>query len=155
MAKKTQGTALYFIDPSAPGVVVLVGCPTSISGITAARDQIETTCLGDAARTYIPGLATPGTATFTINFDPSDASHVLLHSLYVAGTTVDWALGWSDGTAPPTADSNGFVLPTTRSWITFDGFPSDVPFDFTLNAVVASNISVQMSGFPVLTPKST
>jgi len=38
MAKKTQGTTLYFIDPAAPTVVETVGCVTAISGITAARD---------------------------------------------------------------------------------------------------------------------
>ena len=127
---------------------------TAISGITAARDQIETTCLSSAARTYESGLATPGTAQFTINFDPSDASHVLLHELYVAGTTLEWAVGWSDGVAAPTALAGAFVLPSTRSFVQFDGFPSDVPFDFSLNAVVTSTISVQLSGFPVLTPKA-
>ena len=127
---------------------------TAISGITAARDQIETTCLSSAARTYEAGLATPGTAQFTINFDPADDSHVLLHDLYVAGTTLEWTVGWSDGTAPPTAVAGAFVLPNTRSWVSFDGFPSDVPFDFGLNSVVTSTISVQMSGFPSLTPKT-
>ena len=155
MAVKTQGTELWFLDPST-GDPVKVGCVTSISGLTAARDQIETTCLDSAARTYEAGMATPGAATFGINFDPSDASHVRLHELYVAGTKVDWALGWSDGTADPTGDSSGFTLPlpTTRTWITFNGYVSDLPFDFALNAVVASTVSVQVSDFPVLHPKT-
>lgn len=153
MAVKTQGTELYFLDPDT-GTVVEVGCVTTITGLTAARDQIETTCLGSTARTYEAGMATPGAASFTINADPNDPSHVRLHELYVAGTKVDWALGWSDGTAVPTVDSNGLVLPPTRSWIGFNGYVSDFPFDFALNAVVASNISVQVSDFPVWTPKA-
>jgi hypothetical protein len=150
---KTQGTELYFLDPDAG--IVKVGCVTTISGLTAARDQIETTCLDSEARTYEAGMATPGTATFGINFDPNDASHVRLHELYRAGTKFDWALGWSDGTAPPTEDTGGNInTPSTRTWIVFNGYVADLPFDFTLNAVVASTVSVQVSDFPVLVPKA-
>lgn len=152
MAIKTQGTQLFFIDPEDFSVVT-VGCVTSITGLTAARDQIETTCLDSAARTYEAGMATPGAAQFSINFDTSDASHNRLHELYVAGTKVDWALGWSDGTAAPTSDSTAFTLPTTRSWIEFNGYISDLPFDFALNTVVTSNVAIQVSDFPVLHAK--
>ena len=153
MAKKTQGTELYFIDPDT-FTVSKVGCVTQLSGLTAGRDQIETTCLDSDAREYMAGMATPGAAQFTINFDPADASHVRLHELYVAGTTLDWALGWSDGTGiTPTSDSTAFDLPTTRTWITFEGYVSDLPFDFALNAVVSSQVSIQVSGFPTLVPK--
>jgi hypothetical protein len=154
MAVKTQGTMMYFIDP-ADDSVVKVGCITSVSGINAARDQIEVTCLDSQARIYEAGLGTPGAATFCINFDPQDASHERLHELYVAGDKLNWALGWSDGTAAPTADSNGeFVAPSSRSFILFNGYISDLPFDFALNAVVASSVSVQVSDFPTLVGKS-
>lgn len=152
MAIKTQGTELYFIDPDT-FAVTKVGCVTTITGLTAARDQIETTCLDSAARTYEAGMATPGAAQFGINFDTADASHVRLHELYVEGTKVDWALGWSDGTAVPTSDSTAFNLPTSRSWIEFNGYISDLPFDFALNTVVTSNVSIQVSDFPVLHAK--
>jgi hypothetical protein len=149
MALKTQGTQLYFIDPDTFAVTV-VGCVTALTGLTAARDQIETTCLDSTARTYVAGMATPGAAQFTINFDPSDSSHVRLHELYVEGLDLDFALGWSDGTAAPTSDSTAFTTPTTRTWILFSGFISDLPFDFALNTVVTSNVSIQVSGFPTL-----
>jgi hypothetical protein len=152
MALKTQGTQLYFIDPEDFSVVT-VGCVTALTGLTAARDQIETTCLDSTARTYVAGMATPGAAQFTINFDPTDDSHVRLHELYVEGTDLDFALGWSDGTAAPTSDSTAFTTPTTRTWILFSGFISDLPFDFALNTVVTSNVSVQVSGFPTLVAK--
>jgi hypothetical protein len=145
---------LYVIDPT--GCTVLtVGCVISIDGIDTTLEQIETTCLESAARTYEAGLATPGAASFQINFDPADASHVRLHELKVAGTTLEWAVGFSDGTAPPTVDSNcGFNLPTTRSWISFDGFMNSYPFSFALNAVVTSTVGIQISGEPVVTPKT-
>lgn len=154
MAIKTQGTELYFIDPDT-FAVTKVGCVTQITGLTAARDQIETTCLDSDARTYEAGMATPGAAQFGVNFDTGDASHVRLHQLYVDGVNIDWALGWSDGTGiAPTSDSTAFELPTTRSWLSFEGFIQDLPFDFALNAVVGSNVSIQVSGFPTLQAKA-
>ena len=151
---KTQGTQLYVIDPD-DNSVITVGCVTAINGISATRDQRETTCLDSAARTFSAGLANPGAATFTIQFNPADTSHVRIHELYTEGVDLQWALGWSDGTAAPSgASTDGFNLPTTRTWLQFDGFIQDLPFDFALNSDVTSNVSVQVSGFPVLTAKA-
>ena len=154
---KSQGTNLYTIDP-ADGSVIVVGCPTSIDGIDTSIEQIETTCLNSTARTYEAGLATPGAATFGINVDPKDASHLRLHQLKVAGTTLPWAVGWSESpdTAPTTEqDSAGewvFVTNAARSWILFDGFMNSFPFSFGLNAQVASTVGIQVSGEPELNP---
>ena len=157
---KTQGTNLYAIDP-ADGSVIVVGCPTSIDGIDTSIDQIETTCLNSPARTYEAGLATPGTATFGINVDPKDPSHKRLHDLKIAGTTLQWAVGWSEApdVEPTTAlDSAGeyvFVTPTSRSWILFEGFMNSFPFSFALNAQVTSTVGIQFSGEPELIPATT
>jgi hypothetical protein len=155
MAIKAQGTQLYTIDP-ANNELIIVDCVLSIDGIDTTIDQIETTCLEETARTYEAGLATPGTATFAINTDPSQPSHLRLHQLKTAGTVLEWALGWSDGTGiPPTIDSSGFVLPTTRSWIEFEGYMNSYPFSFAQNTMVNSTIGIQISGEPVLIPKTT
>ncbi len=156
MSKKTQGTELYYIDPDS-GLVVPVGCVTSIDGIDTSIDQIETTCLEDTTRTYESGLATPGSASFGISVDPDNAGHVRLHQLKVAGTSLKWALGWSDQTGtPPTVNSAGeFELPDTRSWLTFEGFMNSFPFNFALNAIVSSTVGIQVSGEPVLVPKAS
>lgn len=152
MAKRTKGTMLYVIVPAVgvtPAQLLRVGCVTNLTGISASRDQIETTCLESEARTYEAGMPTPGTATFTLNFDPEDSSHLAIHSLFRSGTKVDWAIGWSDGTDDPTLGSGDeFDLSDTRTWILFNGFVADVPFDFALNAVVTSNIGIQLSDFP-------
>lgn len=153
-AIKTQGTDLYAIDPD-DGTIIDVGCITSISGVDTSIEQVETTCLNDDARTYIAGLGTPGTATFGIQTDPQDPVHVRLLELKNAGTTMQWAIGWSDGeTAPTVGVDSDFDLPATRSWLTFEGYMNSYPFEFALNAVVTSNIGIQVSGDPVLVPKS-
>ncbi len=154
---KSQGTDLYAIDP-ADGSLIVVGCPTSIDGIDTTLEQLETTCLNSLARTYEAGLATPGTATFGINVDPKDPSHVRLHELKVAGENLQWAVGWSEspGTDPTTTqDSDGeyvFIPNDARSWILFEGFMNSYPFSFGLNAQVTSTVGIQVSGEPELIP---
>lgn len=157
---KTQGTNLYTIDP-ANGELIVVGCPTSIDGIDTSIDQIETTCLSDLARTYEAGLATPGTATFGINVDPKDPSHVRLHQLKIQGVTLPWAVGWSEAPdVEPTIeqDSDGeyvFVPNPARSWLLFEGFMNSFPFSFAQNSSVASTVGIQVSGEPELIPAGT
>lgn len=160
MAIRTAGTEMYTIDP-ANGSILVVGCVTNIDGIDTTVEQIETTCLEALARSYQAGLATPGTATFGINTDPQDASHVRLHQLKVAGAQLQWAIGWSDATGTPptpttnTAGDHVFTLPSNRSWIVFEGFMSSYPFTFALNAVVQSTVGIQISGEPAFIPAET
>ena len=167
MAHKTQGTELYVIDP-ADGTVINVGCVTTISGLDTTIEQIETTCLASGAREYVGGLATPGTANFTINTDDDDISHVRLHELKKSTATLRWAIGWrqedasgaliTPGAAPTViTDSNGeydFDLPEVRGWLLFDGFMNAFPFDFQQNAVVTSQVGIQVSGDPIWIPRS-
>lgn len=155
MAIKTQGTRLFTVDP-ANDTVIAVGCITSLDGIDTTQEQIETTCLEALARTYEAGLATPGQASFGINFDPQDATHTRLHELKKQGTTLPWAVGFSDGVEVlPTVDSAGnFELGTGRSWIKFEGFMTSFPFNFALNSVLQSTVAIQISGDPDLFKKS-
>lgn len=158
MALKTQGTELFLINPDATGgaEVVKVGCITSIDGVEATRDQLETTCLDSAARTYEPGMATPGQMTFGINFDPEDESHVLVYDLWKEGKKLEWAIGLSDGTAAPTVGTDDlFDLPTTRSFVVLhDAYVANVPLSLALNALVNAQVALQMSGFPDIMKKA-
>lgn len=150
---------MYLIDPS-DGTVLQPGCVTSIDGIDTSIEQVDVTCLEDLTRQFMAGLATPGSATFGIHSDPQDTTHVRLHAIKVAGLSVQWAVGWSDGKgiAPTvTTDSAGdkeFVLPATRSWLTFEGFMNAFPFNFAQNGVVDSTVGIQVSGEPIWTAKT-
>jgi hypothetical protein len=146
MALNTQGTNLYFIDPES-GTVKTVGCPTGISGISAPREEREVTCLEDVARAYEAGMLTPGSATINLNFDPQDPTHAMLHDLYKAGTSLIWGIGFSDGTNAPTVGSDDDMdFPDDRSFLRFEGYVSDYPFEFAIAANVTSGLSVRMSG---------
>lgn len=158
MSKLTQGTQVFFIDPEGSGPsVVEVECATSFNPGGSPADQIEDTCLAANDRSYKPGLRTPGQATATINADPENASHIRLHELSEENPspTLKWVVGWSDGpldadglpTSEPGIDSSGdFDLPDDRTWFVFEGYVADFPFDFQLNSVVTTNVSIQRSG---------
>ncbi|QXH44280.1 phage tail protein [Pseudomonas xanthosomatis] len=154
MSILTQGTQVFALMPplsgTGPFTVVEVECATAFNPGGAPKEQIEDTCLSSNERTYKPGLRTPGQASLTINADPNSASHVRLHQLSEANgdTTMKWAVGWSDGTAAPTLNTEGddFELPESRTWFVFEGYVADFPFDFAANAVVSTAVSIQRSG---------
>jgi hypothetical protein len=158
---RTAGTTLWFLDPDSGGcTAVQVGCPTSFTGLDSTIEQLETTCLESLARTYEAGLATPGTATFTISLDPQDYSHNRLLELKKAGETLKWAVLFPESQAVPTgaADTDGecdWALPTSRTAVTFEGFVNSYAFDFSLNAVIQVTIGIQVSGDPDMVPATT
>lgn len=153
-----QGSQLYFVDPDTKAVVK-VECPTGFTPGGAPADQLEDTCIDDTTKTFKKGLRTPGSATINLLADPKYASHIRLYELYALDTddnvNIPFAIGWSDGKdIPPTVDSNGeFVFPTTRTWLTFEGYISDFPFDFQTNTLVSTAMTVQVSGLSVWIPK--
>lgn len=151
MAVKTQGTQLYFIDElsSDSPSIVKVECATSISGLSNPREQIETTCLESDTREYEGGLSTPGQLSVTVNFDPSNESHIKLYQLWrVNAPNSKFAIGVGEPRdSDPTVGNDGeFDFPNDRDFVIFDGYVADVPLEFALNSVVTSTISVQVSG---------
>lgn len=157
MAKLTKGTQIYFIDPDTDLPVEVTGVTTFNPG-GAPADQIETTTLTDTAKTFMRGLRTPGQASMEINAEPTNAGHVRLHALSLDDTVeyLEWAIGWSDGTAAAATDSAGdYDLPTSRTWVQFNAYVADFPLDFSTNSVVKSAISLQRTGTSSLTIKST
>jgi len=157
MSVLTQGTQIYLVDPDDLSIVTVTGCTAFNPGGSPA-DQIEDTTLEELiARNYKKGLRTPGQASLTINADPQNASHIRLHELSEENVDrqVKFAVGWADGTAPPTADSDGdFVFPATRTWFSFSGQVTDFPLDFAMNSLVTTAATIQRSGGSVWTPKT-
>lgn len=162
MSILTQGTELFFIDPDADSTgdytVIKVGGVTAFNPGGTPADQIEDTTLDATTRTYKRGLRTPAQATVTLNFDPTDSSHVRLYALFSEDTdrTIEWAVGFSDAATDPTTSSSGlFTLPTDRTWFTFDGFVSDFPLDFAVNSVVSTQMTITRSGKGEITEATT
>ena len=155
MSVLAQGTHIYFIDPDTDEAV-RIECATSFNPGGNPADQLEEQCLEYFDRVYKPGLRTPGQATMGINPSPDNSSHLRLYELSQENPspTLQFAIGWSDGTDAPTVDSSGdFDLPATRTWFTFDGYVSDYPFDFQYNTFVSAQVTIQRSGPSAWTPK--
>lgn len=74
---------------------------------------------------------------------------------YTSAPTVGLTGGAGTGAAASAViDSDvDFILPTTRTWITFEGYMNSFPFSFALNDVVKSTVGIQVSGDPVFVPK--
>lgn len=155
MSQSSQGSKMWFIDPLTNDLVE-VDCPTAISIPAAAREQLDVTCLGDTARKYKAGLGNPATATFSVFFDTSSESHVLIEDLLLSGETTTWIVGLGDGTAAPTVDSAGVVtFPTTRSYYLFEGYVSDGPLTLEIAAENTVEFSIQMTGNRIPYRKTT
>ncbi len=145
MARKTQGTQLYTIDPDTDALITII-CALSIDGLGAPAEQIDVTCLESTVREYEQGLKSAGSLTFELNFDPQLAEHRRLKELYDDGSVLPWAIGLQGSTSAPTVVAGEFDLPTDRDFFTFDGYVSDVPISIQQNTTVKSTIAVQMSG---------
>lgn len=144
---KTQGTHLYFLNTLTTAALVKLSCPTGISGLGGARDQIDTTDLDVTDdRTYVAGLGNPGQVSVPFNLDPSDASHQVLFDLKESGKTLDWIICLSDGTAVPTLTVDEITPPTGRTSAEFKAFIQDVNIDMATNDIVKGTLTLQRSG---------
>jgi hypothetical protein len=147
---KTQGTELYFIDTlsSTVAAIVKLGCPTGITGLGGAVDQIEVTCLDTTDdKEYRSGLGNPGQVSVPFNFIPTDLSHQTLFDLKNASTITQWMIGFSDGTADPTLSmADAFVAPANRTCAEFTAYVADVNIDIATNEIVRGTLTLQRSG---------
>ncbi|WP_110685076.1 phage tail tube protein [Salinicola aestuarinus] len=161
MSILAQGTQVFMVRN---GKVTRIPGATAFNPAGNPRDQLDDTPLEETqSRRYKKGLGTPGAASLTVNADPSEPAHVELHDMANDGSEerVDWYVGWSDGpvdaegkpTAFPEVSGGTVTLPTTRTWYSFNGYVSDFPMDFSANALVSSQVSIQRSGSGKWTPK--
>lgn len=147
---KTQGTELFTVDAlsSSVAAVLKMACPTGITGLGGAADQIETTCLDATVdREYTRGLGNPGQVSVPFNFIPTNASHQFLTDLRDAGDVVEWMVCLSDGTNDPTLNSaDELVAPAGRTSIKFSAYIADLNFDIATNEIVRGTMTLQRSG---------
>jgi hypothetical protein len=148
---RTQGTELYVIDASVTSSeeeLYKIACPTGISGLGGARDQIEDTCLDTTdEKTFKAGLGNPGQVTVPFNLIPRNGSHQFLFAWKSAGEVMKWLVCLSESTTQPTVDTDGnFVKPTDRTTIAFSAFVADVNIDIATNEIVKGTLLLQRSG---------
>ena len=151
---KTQGTRLFFASPDAAsssdpdGVVIYkVACPTGVSGLEGAVNQIDTTCLDSAVMEKVAGMEDPGEVSAPFNFIPTSFSHQALFDLRDSRTLCSWMVVLSDQSGSPTAvDSNGRLVSPGPTTIEFLGYISNITLDLATNEIVRGTLTVQRSG---------
>lgn len=150
---RTQGTELYTVDAlsSTTASVLKFACPTGITGLGGAADQIDDTCLDDLTdRTFSRGLGNPGQVSVPFNFIPENGSHQILFDLQESGEVLPWLIGLSDGFGiPPTLDTDDTLIPPAspqRTSLAFDGYVADINIDIATNEVVRGTLTIQRSG---------
>ncbi|RRU23575.1 phage tail tube protein [Stenotrophomonas sp. 278] len=149
---KTQGSELFTVDKLSSSVasVLKFECPTGITGLGGAADQIESTCLDTVGdKEYEGGLGNPGQVSVPFNFIPRSGSHQILFELKESREVIPWLIGLSDGTAVPTLDTEDeLVAPASpaRTSIAFRGYVSDLNIDIATNEIVRGTLTIQRSG---------
>lgn len=146
MSLKSQGTHIYFYDTSGTPALRKLTFPTTLPSLSGgAASQIDTTTLDElVAKTFIAGLAEPGSIALPFNFDPDEVSHRSLYAL--KGQNVDFIVLFSDGNAAPTYVADAIVPPTTRTSLTFNAAVLDVSIEAGGNDVVRGSLQLQISG---------
>lgn len=116
---KSQGTKIYALINNA---IVRFICYKTIDLGSDSVGKIDVTCLDDLEKNYEQGMVDPGEGTLTVELDDENASHAQILSLAAAGTNVPWFVGSRDADTEPTVTGSDVTLPTTRNWLTFDGY---------------------------------
>ncbi|MGQ7243706.1 phage tail tube protein [Salinicola sp. V024] len=159
MAKKfvfTQGTDAYVHKIGATDVIDLA-CIESVDPGTTSRGQVALTCLQDQEAQFAPGLDTPGTANFVLIVDPQSTVQTELYQMYNDRETIEFVIGWADGTAAPTVDAETSELDFSsadRSFIVTECYISEFNFTFEADNVVKANVTLQLSGKTMFSPKA-
>jgi len=162
---KTAGTSLVWAVGLSDGRVINgagedVGIPPTV-GAAGALAALAVTNAGSGYTTaptvaITGGGGTGATATATVSGGSVTGFNITNAGTgYTSAPTVALTGGAGTG-ATATAlvnDNIDFNLPTTRTWITFEGYMNSFPFSFALNDVVKSTVGIQVSGDPVLVPK--
>lgn len=152
---KTQGTELFFVDSISDSTasIVKLACPTGITGLGGAADQIEDTCLDAITdKTFVRGLGNPGQVSVPFNLIPRDGSHQVLFDLKDTGDVIPWIACLSESTTDPTLDSNdGFNPPADRTSFEFQAYIADINIDIATNEIVRGTLTLQRSGAVVPT----
>lgn len=161
---KTAGTSLVWAVGLSDGRVIVAGEEVGIPPTVAALHGVSALNLTNAGSGYTSaptvaitgGGGTGATATAIVSAGAVTGFNITNPgSGYTSAPTVALTGGAGTGAAATAVvnDEVDFTLPTTRTWITFEGYMNSFPFSFALNDVVKSTVGIQVSGDPVLVPK--
>jgi hypothetical protein len=147
---KTQGSHLYFIDPTESDFPVRrMECPTGISGLGGPADSIDETCLEDIDAVSSPGIRRPAGITVPYVLKDGDTpGQAALEAIDDAQLTIGWFAALSNGSGVPTKDSEqeNLVGDGSRDGYAFRGYIAEITVDIAANEVVRGTMTIQRVG---------
>lgn len=155
MSLAAKGTVLWYWHgtPTAQEDIKKIVCPTGFEIDPGEWGSAESpACLEDGSTTTFSAGRGPATASVPINFTPE--SHKGLYGHYNTNDTLNFIMGYSDGSTDPQYSTSDFSAPTARSSKRFTGFISNMPESFDPANVVTSTLSLVLNSAPVPTWKS-
>lgn len=143
---RTQGTEIWYV--SAPTAVTKIGNVTAFGDFGKQANDLITTNLDSAAVEKMSGLADNGDASLTINLEAGSAAHQYLEANAGTDTRVEFCIGLSDGTTPPTAVADEIVPPVAgdRTSLTFLASVKSFRLSVGVDAIVSVAVSLGISG---------
>ncbi len=132
-ALESQGITLAIdLGNVSPTVWTNVPETKDINFRTGSAAVIDVTDLSSSAREKRMGLADEGQCTFTLNLIPKNVAHAELIQAKADRQIRDFRVVFTDGPNPSTYYFSGFVL--------------SVPVSAGVDAVIESNVTVEISG---------
>lgn len=132
-ALESQGLSIYIdLGDVSPTVWTQVIGAKGVNFRTGSAAVIDTTDLSSLAKEKRMGLADEGQCTFTLQLQPKNASHAELVAAKADRQPRDFKVVLTDDPSPTTYYFTGFVL--------------SVPLSADVDAVIESNVTVEITG---------
>jgi hypothetical protein len=135
MAIISKGTLLQVEDATTPGTFITIAFRTKIEGPEIKVDSVDETHLdSDMMESRPSDFADPGEISFTVNYDPEEATHVTLEGLASTPTTVNWRLVFNNKT-------------NTRKHRQFAGYVTSFkPTGFEVGSRPTADVTIKLTG---------
>ena len=143
---RTQGTEIWHV--SAPTAVQKIGNITGYGDFGKQANPIITTNLDSLAVEKISGLADNGELSLSINVDSKSIAHQALEAKAGTAERLEFCIGYSDGTTPPTAVAGAIVPPTAanRTSAKFLAGVTSYRETISADAIVTATVTLAISG---------
>jgi len=131
MSVKTQGSTLQLSDGASPEVFTDIASITSFQGPSGSRQVIDATVLASTAKVKDVGIPDYGQVTFDFNFDASDTVLVDVWDNFIAGTSHNFKILFSD---------------SPRTQFDFSAYVLNFNYTAGLDDIVRGSVTLEISG---------
>ena len=98
MAKYIGLGCVVQVDPAGATTYVTIDQIVSFTPPQRERELVDGTSLDDTLQTYIPGIEKHSNCEINFIWDPDDADHTALYTLFGSKAEAQWKLTYTDAT---------------------------------------------------------